>query len=57
MAALDDTRTVVVTRELTKMHEEVVRGTATHVKQYFETNKDHIRGEFVVVVEGGRGGC
>lgn len=52
VAALDDTRTVVVTRELTKMHEEVVRGTATHVKQYFETNKDHIRGEFVVVVEG-----
>jgi 16S rRNA (cytidine1402-2'-O)-methyltransferase len=56
VAALDDTRTVVVTRELTKMHEEVVRGTATYVKQYFETNKDHIRGEFVVVVEGGRGG-
>lgn len=56
VAALDDTRTVVVTRELTKMHEEVVRGTATHVKQYFETNKDHIRGEFVVVVEGDRGG-
>lgn len=51
-ASLDDTRQIVIARELTKLHEEVVRGTATEVKSYFEVNKDHIRGEFVVIVEG-----
>jgi 16S rRNA (cytidine1402-2'-O)-methyltransferase len=49
--ALDTHRQVVVARELTKMHEEVVRGTADEVKKYFEINKDHVRGEFVVIVE------
>lgn len=49
--ALDNHRQVVVARELTKMHEEVVRGTADEVKKYFEINKDHVRGEFVVIVE------
>lgn len=47
-------RRVVVARELTKMHEEVVRGTTQEVKVYFENNKDHLRGEFVVIVEGRR---
>lgn len=51
-AILDDTRIVVVTRELTKLHEEVARGNAMQVKEYFEKNKDRIRGEFVVIVEG-----
>ena len=49
---LDDARQVVVARELTKLHEEIVRGTAQEVKAYFETHKDHVRGEFVVIVEG-----
>ncbi len=47
-----DTRQVVIARELTKMHEEIVRGTAEEVKHYFIEHKDHIRGEFVVIVEG-----
>lgn len=41
---------VVIARELTKIHEEVVRGTALEVKAYFEKNKDHIRGEFVILI-------
>lgn len=45
-------RRIVIARELTKLHEEVVRGTAQEVKAYFEANKDHIRGEFVVIIEG-----
>lgn len=45
-------RKVVICRELTKIHEEVVRGNAQEVKKYFEINKDHVRGEFVVIVEG-----
>jgi 16S rRNA (cytidine1402-2'-O)-methyltransferase len=48
---LDDKRRVVVARELTKMHEESVRGNAVEIKKYFEEHKDHIRGEFVVIVE------
>ncbi len=47
-------RRVVIARELTKLHEEVIRGTAQEVKTYFANNKDHIRGEFVVIVEGGK---
>jgi 16S rRNA (cytidine1402-2'-O)-methyltransferase len=49
---LADIRRIVIARELTKLHEEVIRGTAKEVRQHFETNKDHLRGEFVVVVEG-----
>lgn len=46
------TRRVVVARELTKMHEEIVRGNADDARQHFAVNKDRIRGEFVVIVEG-----
>lgn len=49
---LPSNRLVVVARELTKLHEEVIRGTAEEVKMYFETHKDHHRGEFVVIVSG-----
>lgn len=49
---LRDARQVVIARELTKMHEEIVRGTAQEVKDYFVKNKDHVRGEFVVIVGG-----
>lgn len=48
---IDEKRQVVVCRELTKMHEEVVRGSAVQVKEYFLKNKDKVRGEFVVIVE------
>jgi 16S rRNA (cytidine1402-2'-O)-methyltransferase len=51
-SVLGETREVVIARELTKMHEEVVRGNASYIKEYFEKNKDKIRGEFVVVVSG-----
>ena len=43
-------RRVSVSREITKLHEETVRGTAEEVLQYF-TNKPP-KGEVVVVVEG-----
>ena len=52
LLAKDAVRQVVIARELTKMHEEIVRGSAEEVKDYFTKNKDHVRGEFVVVVEG-----
>jgi 16S rRNA (cytidine1402-2'-O)-methyltransferase len=51
---LQDGRMVVVCKELSKMHEEVVRGTASYVAEYFVLHKDKIRGEFVVIVEGAK---
>lgn len=51
---LDEKRQIVIARELTKMHEEVIRGTSQEIKKYFEDNKDHVRGEFVMIIEGRR---
>lgn len=50
-SVLQKGRRIAIARELTKLHEELVRGTADEVKQFFETHADHIRGEFVVIVE------
>jgi len=41
---------VAVCRELTKVFEEVVAGSADEVKSYFELHPDKARGEFVVIV-------
>ena len=43
-----DGRQVSVSRELTKLFEETVRGTATEVKLYFETHT--LKGEFVICI-------
>ncbi len=47
--ALGTERRVAVCRELTKLHEEVRRGTAAEVAEYFA---DGARGEICIVVEG-----
>jgi 16S rRNA (cytidine1402-2'-O)-methyltransferase len=46
-------RTVVVARELTKLHESFVRGTLTEVARYYDTGQ--VRGEVVVVLGPGAG--
>ena len=43
-------RRLAVTRELTKMHEEVIRGTTEKVIQHFESNP--LRGEVTLVIQG-----
>lgn len=43
-------RLISVSRELTKMFEETVRGTVAEVKVYFETHP--VKGEFVICVNG-----
>ena len=50
LVEIDPERPVAVCRELTKLHEEVVRGTATEVAQHF-AGKD-VKGEIVVVIGG-----
>jgi len=41
---------VVIARELTKIHEEVVSGSSKEVLDHFEKNPEKIKGEFVIVV-------
>lgn len=43
-------RLISVSRELTKMFEQTVRGTIAEVKQHFETHS--IKGEFVICIKG-----
>jgi 16S rRNA (cytidine1402-2'-O)-methyltransferase len=45
-------RTVMVARELSKMHEQMVRGTAEEVLAYFTAHPDKVRGEIVIVIAG-----
>lgn len=47
---LSEGKQVTVLRELTKIHESVVQGTAEEVNEYFKTHADQVRGEFVVIV-------
>lgn len=44
-------RTIVVAREMTKIHEEFIRGKPDEVRQYFENKQ--IKGEMTILVEGG----
>jgi 16S rRNA (cytidine1402-2'-O)-methyltransferase len=43
-------RHVVVARELTKVHEEVISGTVEELQAHFVAHPDAVRGEFVVIV-------
>lgn len=47
---LGGSRSMVAARELTKLHEEAVRGTIAEVRRHFEVHLP--RGEFVLVVQG-----
>lgn len=42
---------VVIARELTKIHEEVISGTVAEAQAHFAERPDTVRGEFVVIVE------
>jgi len=46
----DEDRQASVSRELTKMFEETVRGTLTDIKNHFETHT--LKGEFVICIAG-----
>ncbi len=41
---------IIVGRELTKIHEEVVRGSIGEVLAHFTAYPDTVRGEFVIIV-------
>ncbi len=50
IASLPGGKNIILGRELTKMFEEIVRGTVDEVLEYFEENKDKIKGEIVIIV-------
>jgi 16S rRNA (cytidine1402-2'-O)-methyltransferase len=45
-------RTIFVGRELTKLFEQTIRGSAQEVLEYFTNTPDKIRGEFAIAVKG-----
>jgi len=49
---IDWERRISVAREITKIHEQVVSGNIREIIDYFDQNKDKVRGEFVLVIEG-----
>ena len=51
LAEILPSRTIVVARELTKIHEEFLRGTAAEIHTKL-SGEDRVRGEFVLIIEG-----
>lgn len=47
---LEEARKVIICRELTKMHESVIEGSAAEVMEHYKDHQDQVRGEFVVIV-------
>lgn len=41
---------MILGRELTKLHEEVISGSPAEVREHFKTHPDRLRGEFVVIL-------
>ena len=50
LQSLAPEKNIILGRELTKMFEEVVRGSVEEVLKYFSENEDKVRGEFVTIV-------
>jgi 16S rRNA (cytidine1402-2'-O)-methyltransferase len=48
---LAEDRKVMVAREITKLHESFVEGTAAEMVEYFTKHPGEVRGEFVVIVD------
>ena len=46
-----ENRNISIARELTKIHEEVIYGNINEVFEFFQSNPQKLRGEFVVIVE------
>ena len=47
---LGEKRRVVICRELTKIHEEVIGGNINEINSFFKKTPEKVRGEFVVLV-------
>ena len=52
VAAFGGAREIVVAREMTKLHEQIVRMALADAPAWFAADPNRVRGEFVLVVEG-----
>lgn len=50
LVGVTSSKHIVVCRELTKIHESVVRGTAEEVLRHFTEHPDQVRGEIVICI-------
>ncbi len=50
IASIDAERQVLIGREMTKMHEEYIRGEAENLRDRYAKGEEMIKGEFVVLV-------
>ena len=48
---IDSNRRIVIGRELTKLHEEIIEGTAQEMRDDF-AGRDSIKGEFAIFISG-----
>ena len=49
---LKSDRRVSVCKEMTKIHENISRGTVSEIIKFMEENQNNIKGEMVIVIEG-----
>lgn len=50
LKSLESEKNIILGRELTKIFEETVRGTADEVLKYFQENPGKVKGEFTIIV-------
>jgi 16S rRNA (cytidine1402-2'-O)-methyltransferase len=50
LVSVELTKKITIAREMTKLYEEVVSGSAEELLAYFTEHPDHQKGEFVVIV-------
>lgn len=50
LSELSENKNVIVGREMTKMFEEILRGSIFDVLEYFEKNQGKVKGEFVIII-------
>lgn len=49
LSKLKPSAKLIIGRELTKMFEKVVRGSADEILKYYKNNSDKVKGEFVII--------
>ena len=54
LSELSPDRNIFIAREMTKLHETFYKGKANHVLEELILNKEQIKGEFVLIIEGNR---
>ena len=54
LSELSPDRNIFIAREMTKLHETFYKGKANHVLEELILNKEQIKGEFVLIIEGNK---